>query len=129
MQIRHVIIKVDDQDKALSFYTSIVGFVKRLDFPIGRVRWLTVYSREGAAGVELVLEPNNFPPALTSQKALYDASFPAAVLTTTDISAEYQRLKSLGVTFRGEPKSIGPVTAVPFEDTCGNLIMLVQPAA
>ena len=83
MQIRHVIIKVDDQDKGLSFYTSIVGFVKRLDFPIGRVRWLTVYSREGAAGVELVLEPNNFPPALTSQNALYDASFPAAVLTTT----------------------------------------------
>ena len=81
MQIRHVIIKVDDQDKALSFYTSIVGFVKRLDLPIGRVRWLTVYSREGAAGVGLVLEPNNFPPALTSQKALYDASFPAAVLT------------------------------------------------
>jgi catechol 2,3-dioxygenase-like lactoylglutathione lyase family enzyme len=60
MPIRHVIIKVDDQDKALSFYTSIVGFVKRLDFPIGRVRWLTVYSREGAAGVELVLEPTTF---------------------------------------------------------------------
>jgi hypothetical protein len=115
--------------RLFTFYTSIVGFVKRLDFPIGRVRWLTVYSREGAAGVELVLEPNNFPPALTSQKALYDASFPAAVLTTTDIAAEYQRLKSLGVTFRGEPKSIGPVMAVPFEDTCGNLIMLVQPAA
>ena len=80
MQIRHVIIKVDDQDKALSFYTSIVGFVKRLDLPIGRVRWLTVYSREGAAGVQSVLEPNNFAPDVTKgQKALYDASFPAAV--------------------------------------------------
>jgi catechol 2,3-dioxygenase-like lactoylglutathione lyase family enzyme len=91
MQIRHVIIKVDDQDKALSLYTSIVGFVKRLDFPIGRFRWLTVYSREGVAGVELVLEPNYFPLALTSQKTLYDAGFPAAVLTTADIAAEYQR--------------------------------------
>jgi len=90
MQIRHVIIKVYEQDKALSFYTSIVGFVKRLDLPIGRVRWLTVYSREGATGVQLVLEPNNFAPALTSQKALYDASFPAAVLTPTDIGNKFQ---------------------------------------
>jgi hypothetical protein len=89
------------------------GFVKRLHSPIGRVRWLTVYSREGAAGVELVLEPNNVPPALTSQKALYDASFPAAVLSTTDIAAEYQRLKSLGVTFRGEPKEHGASHSSP----------------
>ena len=90
MRIRHVIIKVDEQDKALSFYTSIVGFVKRLDLPIGRVRWRTVYSREGATGVQLVLEPNNFAPALTSQKALYDASFPATVLTPTDIGNKFQ---------------------------------------
>ena len=129
MQICHVVIKVDDQDKAFSFYTSILGFVKKQDFPIGRVRWLTVFSPEGAAGVELVLEPNNFPAALASQKTLIDAGFPAAVLTSTDIAAEYQRLKSLGVSFRGEPKNMGPVTAVPFEDTGGNLIMMVQPGA
>lgn len=129
MQIRYVIIKVDDQDKALFFYTSILGFVKKQDLPIGRVRWLTVISPEGAPGVELVLEPNTFPAALASQKTLFDAGFPAAVLSSTDITAEYQRLKSLRVTFRGEPKNMGPVTAVPFEDTCGNLIMLVQPAA
>ena len=110
MQIRHVIIKVDDQDKALSFYTSVVGFVKKVDSPIGRDRWLTVSSPDGAEGVELVLEPNYPPPAQTSQKALYDAGFPAAVLTTNDIVAEYQRLKGLGVLFRGEPKSMGPVT-------------------
>ncbi len=129
MRIRHVIIKVDDQQKALSFYTSVVGFVKKLDVPIGGVRWLTVTSPEGAEDVELVLEPNNFPQARSSQKALYDAGFPAAVFTTNNIVAEYQRLKGLGVTFRGDPKSVWPVTTVPFEDTCGNLIMLVQPAA
>lgn len=127
MQIRHVIIKVDDQDKALSFYTSILGFVEKQDVPIGGVRWLTVCSSEGAEGVELVLEPNSFPPARASQKALYDAGFPAAVLTTSDMVAEYRRLKDLAVTFRGEPKRMGPVTTVFFEDTCGNLIVLVEP--
>lgn len=129
MQIRHVIIKVDDQEKALSFYTSVVGFVKKLDIPMDRFRWLTVSSPEGAEGVELVLEPNDFPPARASQKALYDAGFPATILATNDIGAEYQRLKGLGVKFRGEPKSVGPVTAVFFEDTCGNIINLVQSAA
>jgi catechol 2,3-dioxygenase-like lactoylglutathione lyase family enzyme len=79
MQIRNVIFKVDDQDKALSFYTSVVGFVKNQDVAIGGVRWLTVSAPEGAEGVELVLEPNHFPPALASQKALYDAGFPRRV--------------------------------------------------
>ena len=127
MQIRNVIIKVDDQEKALSFYTSVLGFVKKRDTPVGGIRWLTVSAPEGAEGVELVFEPNHFPPARTAQKVLYDAGFPAAVLTTRDIRSDYQRLGSLGVVFRGAPKEIGPVTAVPFEDTCGNLIMLVQP--
>ena len=129
MQIRYVVIKVDDQDKALSFYTSVVGFVKKVDVPIGPLRWLTVCSPEGADGVELVLEPNGFPPAQASQQALYDGGFPATVFTTNDIDSEYHRLKNLGVEFRGEPKSMGPVTAVMFEDTCGNLINLVQLAA
>lgn len=128
MQIRHVIIKVDDQVKALSFYTSVVGFVKKVDVLIGNVRWLTVCSTEGAEGVELVLEPSHFPPALASQRALYDAGFPAAVFTTSNITAEYQRLKSLGVVFRGQPKSMGSVATAFFEDTCGNLIALNQPA-
>ncbi len=127
MQIGHVVIKVDNQDKALAFYTTVLGFVKKLDVP-GPIRWLTVCSPEGAEGVELVLEPNNVPPALASQKALYDAGFPATIFTTNDISAEYLRLKGLGVTFRGEPKSMGLVTYVFFDDTCGNLIVLNQRA-
>jgi hypothetical protein len=106
-----------------------LGFVKKYDTPIGPFRWLTVSSPEQSEGVELVLEPNDPPAARASQKALYDAGFPAIILTTTNIGAEYQRLKGLSVKFRGEPKSMGPVTAVFFEDTCGNLINLAQAAA
>ncbi len=126
MQIRYVIIKVDDQDKALAFYTNVLGFNKQQDRP-GDIRWLTVSSPEGADGVELVLEPNHFPPAQAAQKALYDGGFPATVLSSTDIQADYKRLKAAGVVFHGEPRRVGPVTAVRFEDTCGNHIMLVQP--
>lgn len=125
MQIRHVVIKVDDQDNALAFYTSILGFVKRHDIP-NSIRWLTVSAPEGAEGVELVLEPNEFPPARASQQALYNGGFPATILTTTDIAVECKRLKGLGVEFRGEPKRMGPVTFVFFDDTCGNWIVLNQ---
>ena len=126
MQIRHVLIKVDDQDKALAFYTTKLGFVKNLDIPMGKMRWLTVTSPEGATGVEIVLETDDFPPAQKAKKILYEAGFPVTVLTTNDIGADYQRLKDKGVEFRGEPRNIGPVSTVPFEDTCGNLINLVQ---
>lgn len=126
MQIRHVIIKVDDQDKALAFYTSVLGFVKSQDRRGGRVRWLTVSSPKERRGAELVLEPSSSRPALASQKALYDAVFPAAVLSTNDIAAEYQRLKTLGVKFRGKPKKVGSVSFVFFDDTCGNFIVLRQ---
>ena len=126
MQMRHIIIKVDDQDKALNFYTTILGFVKRLDVPMGPFRWLTVSAPDDVNGVELVLEPNSLPPALASQRALYEGGFPAAIFSTDDIHGEYERLKGLGVAFRGEPDSSGPVTTVFFEDTCGNLINLVQ---
>jgi catechol 2,3-dioxygenase-like lactoylglutathione lyase family enzyme len=125
MQIRHVIIKVDDQDKALAFYTSVLGFRKSQD-RAGRVRWLTVTSPQGPKGVELVLESNTPAPARASQKALYDAVFPAAILSTKDIAAEFQRLKSLGVKFRGKPKKMGSSTFVFFDDTCGNFIVLLQ---
>lgn len=126
MQVRHVIIKVDDQDKALAFYTNVLGFVKTRDHRGGRVRWLTVSSRQRPKGVELVLESNSAAPALTSQKALYDAVFPAAVLSTNDIDVEYQRLKSRGVKFRGKPKKMGSASFVFFDDTCGNFIVLRQ---
>ena len=106
MQIRHVLVKVDDQDKALAFYTSTLGFVKNLDIAMGKMRWLTVTSPEGADGVEIVLETNDFPTARESQKILYEGGFPITVLTTNDIGADYQRLKDMGVKFRGEPKNV-----------------------
>jgi predicted enzyme related to lactoylglutathione lyase len=129
MEIRLASIMVDNQENALQFYTTILGFVKNKDIPMGPFRWLTVSSPEGAEGVELVLEPMGFAPAQTYQKALFVAGIPATAFLTKDIASEYRRLKALGVNFRGEPKSMGPVTVVLFEDTCGNLINLVQPAA
>jgi len=129
MQIKLASVMIENQDQALRFYTSILGFIKKTDIPMGQFRWLTVASRESVEGVELVLEPMGFPPAQLYQKALFDAGIPATAFFTKDIHAEYLRLKDLGVTFRGEPKSMGPITAVLFEDTCGNLINLVQPAA
>jgi catechol 2,3-dioxygenase-like lactoylglutathione lyase family enzyme len=129
MQIRLASVLVDNQDNALHFYTTILGFVKSKDLPMGPFRWLTVSSPEGAEGVELVLEPMGFPPAREFQKALFNAGIPATAFISNDIDAEYRRLKALGVSFRGEPKTMGPIKAVIFEDTCGNLINLVQPAA
>ncbi|MEO6898156.1 MAG: VOC family protein [Caldimonas sp.] len=126
MEIRHVIIKVRDQDKALAFYTDVLGLVKKHDVP-GPVRWLTVTAPDGAPGVELVLEPNDFPPALASQKALYEAGFPATILTTRDIAADHARLQARGVKFLSEPKQMGPVVIAFFDDTCGNNIVLSQP--
>lgn len=106
MQIRHVLVKVDDQNKALSFYTSTLGFVKKLNIVMGKMRWLTVTSPEEADGVEIVLKTNDFPTTRESKKILYDAGFPITVLTTNAIDADYQRLKGLGVKFRGEPKNV-----------------------
>ncbi|MEW5702392.1 MAG: VOC family protein [Candidatus Zixiibacteriota bacterium] len=127
MQITFVSLLVNDQEAALRFYTTMLGFVKMADIPMGEYRWLTVSSPEGIAGAELVLEPSAFPPAQVYQKALYDAGIPATAFITSDIQAEYRGLKERGVRFRGEPQSMGPVTLVLFEDTCGNLISLVQP--
>ena len=129
MQIKLTSVMVDDQEKALRFYTTILGFVKKMDIPMGPFRWLTVSSPEGVEGVELVLEPMGFPPAQTYQQALLSAGIPATAFISKDIHAEYSRLKDLGVKFQSEPKRIGPITSVLFEDTCGNLINLVQPAA
>ena len=122
-------ILVEDQDRALQFYTDILGFQKKHDIPMGQFRWLTLTSPEGVSGVELVLEPIAFPPARVYQKALYDAGIPATAFISTDIDTEVQRLKARGVRFRGEPTKTGPVTVALFEDTCGNLINLVQPTA
>jgi len=129
MQIKLASITVDNQEKALNFYTTIIGFTKKTDISMGTFRWLTVCSPEGVEGVELVLEPIGFPPTTTFQKARFDAGMPATAFFTSNIVGEFQRLKNLGVRFRGEPTRMGPITAVLFEDTCGNLINLVQPAA
>ena len=129
MQLKVFSVPVADQEAALRFYTDILGFKKMADLPMGEYRWLTVVSPDGIAGVELVLEPLGFPPAKVYQKALFDAGIPAIALISQDIHADYERLKSRGVIFRGEPQEAGPITTVLFEDTCGNLINLVQPLA
>lgn len=128
MQIKFSSILVDDQAKALAFYTDVLGFQKLSDIPMGEARWLTVTSPEGVDGAEVVLEPMAFPPAREYQRALYDAGIPATAFITKDIHAEYARLKERGVVFRGEPTVMGAITVVLFEDTCGNLLNLVQTA-
>ncbi len=128
MQIKIASVMVDDQAKALDFYTTKLGFTKMADIPMGpEYRWLTVVSPEGVDGVELALEPMGFAPARVFQQALYAANIPATAFVTSDVDAEAQRLRERGVVVRGEPVLMGPIKAVMFEDTCGNLIHLVQP--
>jgi predicted enzyme related to lactoylglutathione lyase len=128
MQIRIASIPVLDQDHALSFYTEVLGFTKMADIPMGEhYRWLTVTSPEGAAGVELALEPLGFEPARVYQRALYEAGIPATAFLTTDIEAERARLVARGVAFRDAITDMGPIRASMFDDTCGNWIHLVQP--
>lgn len=126
MQIKLNSVLVDDQEKALRFYTDVLGFVKRHDIPMGAFRWLTVFSPEAPEGAELVLEPNENPVAQVYQKGLFEQGIPLTALATADIHAEYARLRELGVAFRGAPTQMGTTTAVSFDDTCGNLIMLYQ---
>ena len=126
MKIVLTSLLVDDQKKALKFYTEVLGFVKKREIPIGESTWLTVVSAEGPEGIELVLEPVGFLSGKTYQSSLFEAGTPAVAFASDDIHAEYERLRDLGVTFRGEPVSAGPVTSVLFEDTCGNLVNLYQ---
>jgi catechol 2,3-dioxygenase-like lactoylglutathione lyase family enzyme len=126
MQIKLASIFVDDQEKALRFYTDVLGFVKKADVPTGEYRWLTVVSPEGHQDVELLLEPNDNPAAQQYQRAIYDQGIPATVLFTADVQADYERLHGLGVRFLSEPVVAAWGTNVIFDDTCGNLINLVQ---
>lgn len=126
MQLKFISLMVSDQAHALDFYTRVLGFERMADIPMGEYRWLTVTSPDGLSGVELVLEPMAFPPSQVYQQALYDAGIPATAVMTSDIQADVARLSALGVAFRGTPQRMGPITAVMFEDTCGNLINLVQ---
>jgi catechol 2,3-dioxygenase-like lactoylglutathione lyase family enzyme len=119
-------ILVDDQVKALDFYTDILGFTKKTDIPMGEFRWLTVVSPDAPDGTELVLEPNANPAARTYQGALFEQGIPLTAFEVADAQAEYERLSARGVVFRSEPTDVGgPIIAV-FEDTCGNLIQIYQ---
>ena len=126
MRINLTSVMVDDQAKALKFYTEVLGFETKVDIPMGEFRWLTVVSPESREGTQLLLEPMAFAPSRVFQKALYDAGIPLTSFAVSDCQAEYERMRELGVVFRGEPRRMGPVLAVMFEDTCGNLIMMAQ---
>ncbi len=126
MKIKLSSILVDNQDKALKFYTEVLGFVKKTEIPMGEHRWLTVVSKEEQDGVELVLEPMGFAPAKVYQKALFDAGIPLTAFHVDDIQKEYERLEKLGVAFSVKPTKMGPVTLAVLDDTCGNNIQLVQ---
>jgi catechol 2,3-dioxygenase-like lactoylglutathione lyase family enzyme len=128
MRIKLTSIMVDDQDKALKFYTEVLGFQKKQDIPVGEYKWLTVVSPDGTNDLELVLEPNANPAGKTFQEAMFAQGIPLAALEATDIAADYARLKAQGVAFTREPTRMGPVTIAVFSDTCGNLIQLYQPS-
>ncbi len=127
MRIKLISIHVDDQDKALRFYTDVLGFRKKKDFPVGPARWITVVSPEGPDDLELVLEPNGHPAARAYQSALMKDGIPATAFESMDIHNEVQRLKDKGVVFTMEPTVAGAVTLAIFSDTCGNLIQIYQP--
>ena len=128
MKIKLTSIMVDDQDKALRFYTEVFGFVKKHDIPVGEFRWITVVSPDGPADVELSLEPNANPIGKTFQEGIFEQGIPAAAFEVESIEQEFQRLKALGVVFTRNPSRQGPVTIAVCADTCGNLIQLYQRA-
>jgi catechol 2,3-dioxygenase-like lactoylglutathione lyase family enzyme len=126
MRITHTSVMVENQDKALAFYTDVLGFRKKHDIPVGEYRWITVISPEGHDDVELALEPNANPAGKTFQTAMFSQGIPITMFLVADIRAEFERLKSRGVVFTKEPMKAGPVTIAVFSDTCGNLIQLYQ---
>ena len=128
MRIKLTSLMVDDQDKALKFYTDVLGFRKKHEFPVGAYKWLTVISPEGPNDIELSLEPNANPAAKTFQKAMFEQKIPLAAFEVSDIENEYARLAAAGVVFTTKPTPMGPVKIAVLSDTCGNLIQLYQPA-
>ncbi len=126
MKIRLSSVYVDEQDKALKFYTEVLGFVKKTDIPAGKYRWLTVVSPEEPDGTELHLEPSDNPATKTFKNALFEQGISLTQFAAKDIQQEYERMKKLGVNFTMEPTKMGPVTVAVFDDTCGNLIQIVQ---
>ena len=126
MRIKLTSIMVDDQAKAVRFYTEILGLRIKQDFPVGEYRWISVVSPEGPNDLELALEPNANPAGNAFQKAMFEQGIPIAAFESADIAAEVARLKKSGVVFTKEPARMGPVTVAVLVDTCGNLIQLYE---
>jgi catechol 2,3-dioxygenase-like lactoylglutathione lyase family enzyme len=126
MKIVVTSVLVDDQDKALAFYTNVLGFSKKTDVPLGDAKWLTVVGPNEPDGVELLLEPDGHPAAKPFKQALVQDGIPFTSFGVTDIQAEYQRLTAAGVKFTQPPVEMGPVITAVFDDTCGNLIQIAQ---
>jgi catechol 2,3-dioxygenase-like lactoylglutathione lyase family enzyme len=121
-------VLVDDQDKALTFYTDVLGFVKKTEIPLGEARWLTVVSPDDPDGTELLLEPDSHPAAGPFKKALQEDGIPFTSFAVDDVNAEYERLRTMGVRFTQEPLATGPMITAVLDDTCGNLIQLASEA-
>ena len=128
MRISLASVLVDDQEKALRFYTDVLGFVKKHDIPMGEDRWLTVVSPQDPDGTELVLEPSSHPAVKPFKEALVADGIPYTSFAVDDVKAEYERLRGLGVRFTQEPVDMGPVTTAVLDDTCGNLIQIAHQA-
>jgi catechol 2,3-dioxygenase-like lactoylglutathione lyase family enzyme len=126
MRIVVTSVLVDDQDKALRFYTDVLGFVKKTEVPLGAHRWLTVVSPDDPDGVELVLEPDEHPAVRPFKQALVEDGIPFTSFGVKDVNAEYKRLVAAGVRFTQPPVDLGPVATAVLDDTCGNLIQIEQ---
>ncbi|MEV0279955.1 VOC family protein [Streptomyces sp. NPDC050610] len=126
MKINLTSVFVDDQDVAERFYTEVLGFVLKQNVPIGEDRWLTVVSPEDPDGTQLVLEPSGHPAVQPYKTALVQDGIPATAFAVDDVRAEYDRLRGLGVRFTQEPADMGTITTAVFDDTCGNLIQIMQ---
>ena len=126
MRINLTSVLVEDQDAALAFYTEKLGFIKKTEVPVGEARWLTVVSPEDPDGTELALEPSDHPAVRPFKAALVEDGIPFTSFAVDDVTAEYARLRALGVRFTQEPLTMGSVTTAVLDDTCGNLIQIAS---
>jgi catechol 2,3-dioxygenase-like lactoylglutathione lyase family enzyme len=126
MRINLTSVLVDDQEKALRFYTDVLGFVMKRDIPLGEARWLTVVSPDDPEGTELLLEPDEHPAARPFKEALVSDGIPFTSFAVEDVNAEFERMRSLGGRFTQEPAEMGPTTTAVLDDTCGNLIQIAH---
>jgi catechol 2,3-dioxygenase-like lactoylglutathione lyase family enzyme len=126
MRINLTSVLVDDQDKALRFYTEVLGFEKKTEVPLGEHRWLTVVAPDDPDGVELVLEPDSHPAVRPFKAALVDDGIPFTSFAVDDVEREFHRLSAAGVRFTQPPTEMGPVTTAVLDDTCGNLIQIAE---